>query len=214
MSGTNYSKVRELPLKQLCNVNVRSATGSDLKPLGIVDYTFSIGNTQYTHPFIVCQNLGRSTILGRDFLRQNRLHVGWSREGTFQIQSGKNILIESIHAETKPIVKVKKTMIIPTGNLAVVELQTTIPNMEVGTYYDFKPSEKYLKQGINLIMVPIIYHTATPGIQTILQVFINFELGDITLREGTTVGYLENVRDNAGRIETPTVNESVCSTGI
>ena len=101
-------------------------------------------------------------------------------------------------------------MIIPTGNLAVVELQTSIPNMEVGTYYDFKPSEKYLKQGVNLIMVPIIYHTATPGLQTILQVFINFELADITLREGTTVGYLENVRDNAGRIETPTVNESIC----
>ena len=57
----------------------------NLEPLGVATYTFTLGNKHYTQPFIICRRLTRSIILGRDFLRTNKLHVGWSKQGKFQV---------------------------------------------------------------------------------------------------------------------------------
>ena len=64
------------PLKSLCNINLRSASGTNLEPIGITTYTFKLGQQDYTQNFIVCKKLTRNIILGRDFLKDNRLHVG------------------------------------------------------------------------------------------------------------------------------------------
>ena len=53
----------------------------------------------FNHSY-VCRKLTRNFILGRDFLRTNRLHIGWSKEGRFRVQSGKEVLIEAISVET------------------------------------------------------------------------------------------------------------------
>ena len=46
--------------------------------------------------FIVCKNLRRPAILGLDFLRQNRIGTTWTPTGTFALQRGEDILVESI----------------------------------------------------------------------------------------------------------------------
>ena len=50
------------------NISVRSSTGSNLVPVGIVQCTFELGETKFNGDFIVCKNLTRPLILGRDFL--------------------------------------------------------------------------------------------------------------------------------------------------
>ena len=50
------------------NISVRSATGSNLVPIGIVHCTFELGKIKFNGDFIVCKNLTRPLILGRDFL--------------------------------------------------------------------------------------------------------------------------------------------------
>ena len=57
------------------NVSVRSATGSNLIPIGIVYCTFELGNIKFNGDFIVCKNLTRPLILGRDFLIRNHVSV-------------------------------------------------------------------------------------------------------------------------------------------
>ena len=57
------------------NISVRSATGSNLVPIGIVHCTFELGKIKFNGDFIVCKNLIRPLILGRDFLMLNHVSV-------------------------------------------------------------------------------------------------------------------------------------------
>ena len=54
---------------------MRSATGSNLIPLGLINCSFKLGKIKCNSDFIVCKNLTRPLILGRDFLIQNHVTV-------------------------------------------------------------------------------------------------------------------------------------------
>ena len=64
MSEAYYRKLQLNRICSLSNTCVRSATGSNLSPLGIVNCAFELGKTTFTSDFIVCQNLTRPLILG------------------------------------------------------------------------------------------------------------------------------------------------------
>ena len=67
----------------LQNVSLRSATGSNLAPIGLVNCTFMLRDTTFNIDFIVCKNLTRTLILGRDFLIQNHISVRYSENGKY-----------------------------------------------------------------------------------------------------------------------------------
>ena len=71
ISDEYYRKLQLTKIHLLQNVNVRSATGSNLAPIGLVNCAFVLGDTIFNCDFIVCKNLSRPLILGRDFLIQN-----------------------------------------------------------------------------------------------------------------------------------------------
>ena len=68
MSEKYYKKLHLAKIHLLQNINVKSATGSNLAPVGLVNCTFELGKTKFRSDFIVCKNLTRPLILGRDFL--------------------------------------------------------------------------------------------------------------------------------------------------
>ena len=68
MSEKYYKKLHLAKIYLLQNVNINSATGSNLAPVGLVNCTFELGNIEFSSEFIVCKNLTRPLILGRDFL--------------------------------------------------------------------------------------------------------------------------------------------------
>ena len=68
MSKKYYKKLWLAKIHLLQNVNVKLATGSNLTPVGLVNCTFELGKTEFSNDFIVCKNLTRPLILGRDFL--------------------------------------------------------------------------------------------------------------------------------------------------
>ena len=197
MSEESYNLYGTPPLQSLCNFSVKSASGGNLQPMGKIECTFTLGEREYTQPFIVCRKLTRSIILGRDFLRGHRLHVGWSKQRRFQVKSGKQVLVEAITAEENPVVMLKRNITVPSKTLVVVEMQTTVPNLESATFYDFSPTERYLKQGLNLVLIPIAYHTSTSRKQILLQVLINFDEEEIKLTEGTVMGCLIDAKEIA-----------------
>ena len=67
MSEKYYKKLQLAKIHLLQNVNVKSATGTNLAPVGVVSCTFELGKTKFSSEFIVCQNLTRPLILGKDF---------------------------------------------------------------------------------------------------------------------------------------------------
>ena len=68
MSKKYYQKLQLAKIHLLPHVNIKLATGSNLVPVGLVNCTFKLGKTEFNSEFIVCKNLTRPLILGRDFL--------------------------------------------------------------------------------------------------------------------------------------------------
>ena len=81
MSEKYDKKLQLTKILLLQNVNVRSATDSNLAPVGLVKCTFVLGETKFSSDFIVCKNLTRPLILGRDLLIQNHVSVRYSENG-------------------------------------------------------------------------------------------------------------------------------------
>ena len=55
MSEEHYKKLQLSIIHLLQNVSVRSATGSNLAPVGLVNCTFMLGDTSFNFDFIVCK---------------------------------------------------------------------------------------------------------------------------------------------------------------
>ena len=69
---------QSLPLTKIHfirNISVRSATGSNLTPFGLINCSFELGKIRFNSDLIVCRNLTKPLILGRDFLIQNHITV-------------------------------------------------------------------------------------------------------------------------------------------
>ena len=81
MSEKYYKKLQLAKIHLLQNVNVKSATGSNLAPMGLVNCTFELGETKFSSDFIECKNLNRPLMLGSDFLMQNHVSVRYSENG-------------------------------------------------------------------------------------------------------------------------------------
>ena len=81
MSEKYYKKLQLAKILLLQNINGKLATGSNLAPVGLVNCTFELGKTKFRSAFIVCKNLTRPPILGRDFLIQNHVSIRYSENG-------------------------------------------------------------------------------------------------------------------------------------
>ena len=81
ISEEYYRKLQLSKIHLLQNVIVRSATVSNLAPIGLVNCTFVLGDTTLNCDIIVCKNLTRPIILGRDFLIKNHISVRYSENG-------------------------------------------------------------------------------------------------------------------------------------
>ena len=110
----------------LQNVNVKSATGSNLAPMGLVNYTFELGKAKFSSDFIVCKNLTRSLILGRDFLIQIHVSIRYSENGECILDYQQQELIASLNMENKPQLSLANSMTLPGRTLAVIHVNNDL----------------------------------------------------------------------------------------
>ena len=75
ISERYYQQLPSMKMQCLKNISVKSATGSNLTPLGMIHCSFELGKIRFNSNLIVCKNLTRPLILGRDFLMQNHITV-------------------------------------------------------------------------------------------------------------------------------------------
>ena len=67
-----------MKMYKLGSINVKSATGSNLTPFGMIHCSFELGNIRFHGNFIVCKNLTQPLILGRDFLLQHHITIHYA----------------------------------------------------------------------------------------------------------------------------------------
>ena len=73
ISEKYYQQLPSTKIHCLKNISVKSAMGSNLTPLGMINCSFELGKIRFN--LIICRNLARPLILGRDFLMQNHITV-------------------------------------------------------------------------------------------------------------------------------------------
>ena len=81
MSESYYKTLQLNSICSVVNTCVRSVTGSNLSPLGIVNCPLRLGKTMFNNDSIVCRNLTRPLILGKDFLMKNQITVCYAENG-------------------------------------------------------------------------------------------------------------------------------------
>ena len=69
MSQAYYQQLMLPATRTLHSCNIKSANGTNLCPIGIIEGEFKIGTKEYKNDFIMCKNLVRPCILGADLLR-------------------------------------------------------------------------------------------------------------------------------------------------
>ena len=126
MSKTYYRTLQLNSICSLSNTCVRSATGSNLSPLGIVNCTFELGKTVFTNDFIVCQNLTRPLILGRDFLMKIHVTVRYLEDGKCILNCHQEELIATLDMINNPQLKTTTSVLLPGKTLAVIQVNSNL----------------------------------------------------------------------------------------
>ena len=120
---------RKLQLSNICllqNVSVRSATGSNLAPVGVVNCTFMLGDTSFNFDFIVCKNLTRPLILGRDFLIQNHIAVRYSEDGKCILDHQQQELVAAMDMEIRSHLSLTNSISLLGRALAVIYVNNNL----------------------------------------------------------------------------------------
>ena len=126
MSEEYYKKLQLSKIHLLQNISVRSATGSSLSPVGLANCTFMLGDTSLDFNFTVCKNLTRPLILGRDFLIQNHIAVGYSNNGKCILDHQQQELVAAMDMEIRPHLSLTSSVSIPGRTPAVVQVNNTL----------------------------------------------------------------------------------------
>ena len=140
MSVDMFARLK-LPLNVAKIPKLRNASGRDMKTHGVMTIKFKIGNTIFTQEFVVCENLVRPIIIGRDFMVNNFIGIAWTRQGTKKVTKDDKLVIE-IEEPTrkKTLTTTRKVTIVP-RSYAVFDME----GEEWEGKYEIKPIP-FLKQ--------------------------------------------------------------------
>ena len=125
MSGKMYRDLNLGPLDTSRLPSVVGANGSSLGMLGQVRCTIDIGKKDsFDQIFLVCENLKRGVILGKDFAKKNCAGVYWTPKNTRVLHTNFKVISETkeLLLKTKAAVHVKQTTKLPPRSCAVIDV--------------------------------------------------------------------------------------------
>ena len=204
----SYCKTLHLDsLHSLVNTCVKSATGSNLSPLGIVNCPLKLGNTTFVNDFIVCQNLTRSLILGKDFLMKNHITVRYAENGKCILKFQQEEMVAALDITNAPHLETSTTVCLPGRTLAVIQVKSELKREQTGQIYEVQPNEELSDKYPNIYVVPMIHNADTYIPDTVPIVLINFSLDDVLIPKGEIMGFLQSQTIDISEIETETSTE-------
>ena len=207
MSESYYKTLHLDSMRSVVNTRVKSATGSNLSPLGIVNCPLKLGNTTFVNDFIVCQNLTRPLILGKDFLMKNQITVRYAENGKCVLQFQQEEMVAAIDVSNAPQLTTSTSVLLPGRTLAVIQVKSDLKPEQVGQIYEVQPNEELSDKHPNLYVVPMIHNVDTYIPDTVPMVLINLSIDTISLSKGEIMGFLQNQSIDISEISTETATE-------
>ena len=125
MSGKMYRELKLGPLDTTSLPSVVGANGSSLGVLGCIKCNIDIGEEHsFDQTFLVCENLKRGVILGKDFAKRNCAGVYWTPKNTRVLHTNFKVITEmkELLPKTKAAVHVKQTTKLPPRSCAIIDV--------------------------------------------------------------------------------------------
>ena len=205
-----FNKIPGTSLSLLKGVRIRSATGRDLQTLGRAKCTFTLGNRDYKMEFIVCRNLRRPAILGLDFLRQNRIGTTWTPTGTFALQRGEEVLVESIEVcfeNTNPIITAYRHYTVPARSIMIVTAKANMQLQDQGRVFEVNATPSFMDKHPNMITLPVLHKTDQETRENVPYLLINLSMEDEEIEKGEELAEMTVCPYQLNEIETEQTDE-------
>ena len=187
-----YQQLMQPQIRSLYQMTVVSATGSNVKPMGITTCEILIGKRKFRMDFIVCEKVGRPCNLGLDFLRKYKIGLGWSPTGKFQLQFKKETLVESIDTHIiGPKILTKADIQIQPRTLMVLDVQIDLAQATPGLIYDVMPNLLMKNEHPNLVTIPLIHNIESLEAHCVPFMVVNLSQDGIFLSKEQMMGHLE-----------------------
>ena len=193
MSQTFYQQLMLPTMRNIYTYQVKSATGSNLCPMGITGCEFKIGDRGYKTDFVVCKNLTRPCILGIDFLRKHNIFAGWTAEGKFKLISQQEFLVESLEVLMDgPMIYNKQGITVPGRRLAVIKVSIAMDETMDGQMFEVKPNFLLTNEHPNLVIIPMLHQVTGEKQEYIPLTLLNLAEDEVVfLKKGEILGHLE-----------------------
>ena len=205
MSEEYFQQLMLPDLKQIYNIDIKSASGNKIKTIGITQCTFSIGKHTYTCDFVVCKNLSRHFILGIDFLRQHLIDTCWLPSSKFGLRKHKTILIESLETSLSGfLIHTRSRVEISGRHIIVLDVKVNPTEEHLGQMYNVQQNMILQNEYPALITVPTVHKIDTLKPIKIPYILINFAKENVFLPKGELLGNLEPLEENVQKIITST----------
>ena len=166
-----------------------------------------MGGTKFNGDFIVCKNLTRPLILGRDFLIQNHISVRYSENGKCILDYKQQELVVSLSVEDKPQLSLANSMNLPGRTLAVVHVSNDLKPEQSGQLYEIEPNYLPTEEYPNLYIIPMIHNVDIHKMEDVPLVVINFLTDSFYLSKGEIMGFMQNQSLDISEIITETSTE-------
>ena len=207
ISEKYYQHLPSTKIHRLKNISVKSAMGSNLIPLGMINCSFELGKIRFNSNLIVCRNLTRPLILGRDFLMQNHITVQYADDGKCILDYQQNELIASIDIEEKPQLNMTHSVTIPGRTLAVVCVYNNLGPNQSGYIYEVEPSSTLYEKYPNICVIPMLHNVDVHKTENVPLVVVNLSSDEIYLSKGETMGFMQIQSLDISKIMTETSTE-------
>jgi predicted aspartyl protease len=206
-----FDKLSLPPLQTLMGLSVRSASGSNMQPMGITKSTFQLGDKEFTHEFIVCKNLSRPCILGLDFLHKHRIGFDWSERGDRILTHQRQVLIECLEEfRMGPQIKARYNTKIPGRSYIVLNVKVDLKEEDMGHFYDIQINDLLQDEYPNLRVIPAIHKVdAWKHVTLIPYLMVNLCTEAVFLQKNEILGFLTKSEVTIENILTETVYEAL-----
>ena len=173
----------------------------------MINCTFELGETKFSSDFIVCKNLTRPLILGRDFLIQNHVSVRYPENWKCILGYQQQELIASLNVENKPQLSLANSMALPGRTLAIIHVNNDLKPEQSGQMYETEPNYFLTEEYPNLYVIPMVHNVDMHKTENVPLVVINFLTDSVYLLKGEIMGFMQNQSLDIPEIITETSTE-------
>ena len=166
-----------------------------------------LGDTTFDFDFIVCKNLTRPLILGRDFLIQNHISMRYSENGKCILDHQQQELVAAIDVEVRPHLSLANSILLPGRTLAVIHINNNLSPEQSGHLYEIKPNYLLTNEHPNLYIIPMIHNVDLHKTENVPLVVINFLIDNIYLSKGEIMDFMQSQSLDISEVVTETSTE-------